>query len=245
MLDVDTPPQPDTRQAAATEQRFAAESDRWDHIYSEHGSWVSRLWDKYTRKNVRERFRRAFEVGEPLAGKSVLDLGCGSGRYLVEAASRGAARVVGVDLAAPMIDEARRLCRSFGFEDRVELRVGDLYELELDGPFDLVIANGVFDYLPDAPRALARMRRLTGGTLVASFPDRAAFRAAPRRLYWRARGLRITLFDENEVLALARAAGFGSAAVERLGPIFLLVARTAPGRAPTTRLSAGDGTVHA
>src|SRR5690242_14472445 len=213
------------RQAARTEERFAAESDRWDAIYSETSSWPARLWDRLTRKNVRERVRRTFEAFGPLDGKSVLDLGCGSGGYLIEAANRGAARVVGVDLAGPMIDVARDLVREHGFGDRVELAVGDLYHLEIPGTFDLVIANGVFDYLPDAPRALERMRRLTGDMLVASFPDRAAFRAGPRSLYWKSRGLTITLFGEDQVLALARAAGFPEARVERIGPIFLLVAR--------------------
>lgn len=242
MLEIEDAETPNARQAARTERRFAAESDRWDGIYSERSSWPARLWDRLTRRNVRERFRRTFEAFGPLEGKSVIDLGCGSGRYLIEAASRGATRVVGVDLASPMIDVAERLARSFSFGDRIELEVGDLYEIELAERFDLVIANGVFDYLPDAPRALARMRRMTGDTLIASFPDRAAFRALPRRLYWRARGLSITLFDERQILALARAAGFTQVAVERIGPIFLLVARGAP---PTSRLSAGNGTVQA
>jgi len=123
-----------------------------------------------------------------------------------------------------MLDIAARLVRECGAADRVELRAGDLYDLRFDERFDLVIANGVFDYLADAPRALRVMREVTGGICVASFPDRAAFRALPRRLFWRARGLRIGFFDEPGILALAREAGFAAARVERIGPIFLLVA---------------------
>jgi SAM-dependent methyltransferase len=224
MIELEDPPKRD-RQAARTEQRFALETDRWDLIYSDHAPWPVRMWDRHARRNVRERFRRTFEIAGPLAGSSVLDLGCGSGRYLVEAARRGASRIIGVDLAAPMIERAARLVRTFDAADRVELRVADLFELELSERFDLVIANGVFDYLADSAGALARMRGLTRGTCVASFPDRAALRALPRRLFWRMRGLEIALFDEPGILAFARVAGFASARVERMGPIFLLVAR--------------------
>jgi len=223
MLELEKPPRAD--QAEQTRRRFERESSRWDRIYSTEASWPLRLWNHHARRNVRERFRRTFEVAGPLDGGSVLDLGCGSGRYLVEAASRGATRIVGVDLAPPMLEIAGRLVQAFGADERIELRAGDLCEIEFAERFDLVIANGVFDYLPDAPRALRVMRRLTGGTCVASFPDRAALRALPRRLFWRARGLRIALFDEPGILALARRAGFNAARVERMGPIFVLVAR--------------------
>src|SRR5262245_12826582 len=101
---LDTPPD---RQVARAERRFAAESDRWDLIYAENPPWLVRAWDRWARKNVRQRFARTFELCGPLAGASVLDVGCGSGRYLVEAAARGATRIVGVDVAGPMIECAR------------------------------------------------------------------------------------------------------------------------------------------
>lgn len=43
----------------------------------------------------------------PLAGKSVLDLGCGYGWHCRYAAGQGAARVLGIDASARMIAEAR------------------------------------------------------------------------------------------------------------------------------------------
>jgi len=211
---------------ARTERRFASESARWDHIYSERAPWYERWWDRWARANVRRRFTRTFELAGPLAGQSVLDVGCGSGRYLVEAATRGATRVLGVDVAAPMVELARELAHQHGVQ--AECRASDLFALTVEEQFDLVIANGLFDYLPDPARALSRLRGWTSGLLVASFPNRSAPRALPRRLYWKARGLDIALFREGEILALARAAGFARVRVERIGPIFLLVATAHP-----------------
>ena len=211
------------------ERRFRAEARRWDEIYSDAGSPWARAWDRWTRDNVRRRFARTFELAGDLTGRSVLDVGCGSGRYLVEALSRGAGRVVGIDLAAEMVETARALVAGRSGADkggnRVELWTGDLMAYEPGARFDLVIANGLFDYLDAPAQALTRIHAWTAGLLVATFPDRRALRALPRTLYWRTKGVRIRLYDEGSIRALASAAGLGAVEIERIGPIYLLAAR--------------------
>lgn len=216
-----------TDKSSGVEHRFRGEARRWWEIYSEGGNPIARYWDQLTRENVRRRFQRTFERAGDLTGKSVLDLGCGPGRYLVEAAQRGARRVVGVDFAPEMIEIARGVVTSAAGASVVELQCSKLETLQLEGTFDLVIENGVFDYLDDAPRGLAQARRLTGGLCIATFPDRNAPRAFPRSLYWRARGIRIHLFDREGVDRLAREAGFKQFEIEKIGPIYLLAARVA------------------
>jgi SAM-dependent methyltransferase len=210
----------------AVRQRFSSEAHRWDEIYGGDGGPVARLWDRATRANVRLRFERTFARAGDLRGRTVLDLGCGSGRYLVEAAHRGAARVVGVDVAPEMIEVARRLTTGATADTRVELVCADFGALALDEAFDLVIANGVYDYLDDARTHLTRARHWTRGLLVATFPDRRAPRALPRSLYWRLRGIRIQLFDPRSIGELANDAGFRDFEIEKIGPIYLLAARS-------------------
>jgi SAM-dependent methyltransferase len=82
----------------------------------------------------------------------------------------GAARYVGIDFSEPMLELAgARLER---FEDRVELLNGDFLDAPLQGPFDVILALGLFDYLPEPHRFTRRMFELGGaGTfVVASFP---------------------------------------------------------------------------
>jgi SAM-dependent methyltransferase len=205
------------------ERRFRAEAQRWDEIYSDAGTPWGRAWDRWTRDNVRRRFARTFERAGDLTGKSVLDVGCGSGRYLVEALARGAGKVVGIDLAAEMVETARTLVGAQS--DRVELWTGDLMAYTPGTRFDLVIANGLFDYLDAPGPALSRIHAWTGGLVVATFPDRRAPRALPRSLYWRTKGVRIRLYDEGSIRALAATAGLGAVEIERIGPIYLLAAR--------------------
>jgi SAM-dependent methyltransferase len=63
-------------------------------------------------------------------GDVVYDLGCGDGRIVVEAAKRGARKAVGVDIDPERIAEARDNVRRAGVEDRVEIREGDLFEMD-------------------------------------------------------------------------------------------------------------------
>jgi len=55
-----------------------------------------------------ERFSVLSQLGE-LSGRSVLDIGCGTGVYSRELMRRGAAKVTGYDVSAGMIDHARRI----------------------------------------------------------------------------------------------------------------------------------------
>jgi SAM-dependent methyltransferase len=206
-------------------RRFRGEATRWDAIYSEDTGWIPALWDRLTRANVRRRFDRTFEVAGDLRGKTVLDLGCGSGRYLIEAVSRGAARAVGVDVAPEMLSVARTLADRTTGSDRIQLLHGDLLALKLSERFDWVIANGLFDYVEDTSLGMRRAAEWSRGGVVATFPDRRAPRALPRRLYWRTRGVHIRLFEPAQVLALAAASGLSESRIERIGPIFLMVGR--------------------
>jgi magnesium-protoporphyrin O-methyltransferase len=60
-----------------------------------------------------------------LSGKTLLDAGCGTGALSIEAAARGA-DVVGIDVAANLVDVARRRARSANTTGCIEFRVGDM-----------------------------------------------------------------------------------------------------------------------
>src|SRR5687768_11907643 len=53
-----------------------------------------------------------------IGGKVVIDFGCGEGLQSVEMAQRGAARVIGVDTYAPVLEKARANAARFGVADR-------------------------------------------------------------------------------------------------------------------------------
>jgi SAM-dependent methyltransferase len=101
-----------------------------------------------------------------VAGRRILDAGCGSGPLFAALHERGAV-VAGIDQSTEMLDRARR---RLGAD--ADLRVADLADpLPFpDAAFDDVVASLVLHYLRDWAPTLAELRRVlkTGGRLIAS-----------------------------------------------------------------------------
>lgn len=92
---------------------------------------------------------------------AVLDLACGTGINLMEAARTlgPCKQLVGVDLAPGMIDEARRKAQAAGVP--ATFQVGDAEHLALpDASFDLVICNSAYHWFPDRQRAVREIARV-------------------------------------------------------------------------------------
>jgi 2-polyprenyl-6-hydroxyphenyl methylase/3-demethylubiquinone-9 3-methyltransferase len=102
-----------------------------------------------------------------VAGRDVLDAGCGPGHYAAWLARRGA-RVVAIDVTPEMVALARTHVAGLA----VELHEADLERpLPLaDQAFDVVLCPLVFDYVRDLGPTLREFRRVAraGATLVFS-----------------------------------------------------------------------------
>jgi ubiquinone/menaquinone biosynthesis C-methylase UbiE len=117
---------------------------------------------------VTERLERAaiLDLAGPLAGRDVLDIGCGDGAYALRAARAGA-RVTGVDRSAAVVEAARRRAADAGVP--LELHVADARTLPLPAErFDVVLAVTVLCFVLDPALAVAEMARVLrpGGVLV-------------------------------------------------------------------------------
>jgi SAM-dependent methyltransferase len=101
-----------------------------------------------------------------VAGRRILDAGCGSGPLFAALRDRGAA-VTGIDKSAGMLEQARRR-----LGDDADLQVAELGSpLPFpDDTFDDVTASLVLHYLEDWGPALAELRRVLkpGGRLIVS-----------------------------------------------------------------------------
>lgn len=85
----------------------------------------------------------------------VLDVACGNGRHAIELTRRGY-EVVGVDLSEAILERGRRAVAEAGVP--VELRQGDMRELDLHGFDAVVILGNSFGYHDDSGNAEALAR---------------------------------------------------------------------------------------
>lgn len=101
----------------------------------------------------------------PLAGKDVLDLGCGYGWHCRYAADQGARTVLGIDLSEKMIAEAKR--RNSG--KSITYRVCGLEAYGYPGErWDCVVSNLVLHYIADLDEVYRNVHRTLrpGGTFL-------------------------------------------------------------------------------
>jgi 16S rRNA G1207 methylase RsmC len=79
-------------------------------------------------------------------GEEVLDLGTGSGVHAVFAAEN-AKRIVATDIYPPAVENAETNAKLHGVEDKIDFRVGDLFEPIKDGEkFDVIFININFPF---------------------------------------------------------------------------------------------------
>jgi ubiquinone/menaquinone biosynthesis C-methylase UbiE len=190
-------------------ERFEREAESFDAIYRLERSPFWRWFNKTFRKAVFERYTLTFVHAGDAQGKAVLDVGCGSGVYSVDFARRGAARVVGVDFSARMLQLARKEAEDHAVANVCQFIQANFLDLQFPQPFDVSIAMGVFDYLPDPSTFLRKMVAATRGKVIASFPGHSPVRGRLRRLRYRlGRKGDVYFYREADVRRLATEAGF-------------------------------------
>jgi ubiquinone/menaquinone biosynthesis C-methylase UbiE len=104
------------------------------------------------------------------SGKSVLDLGCGTGVAARAIARRKgfAGRVTGIDVSPFLITAARRFAAEDGVDNVVEFHAGDSHSLKLgDATFDAAVAHTLISHVGDPLAVLREMARVTkpGGVI--------------------------------------------------------------------------------
>jgi ubiquinone/menaquinone biosynthesis C-methylase UbiE len=147
----------------------------------------------------------------------VLDVGSGTGNLALAIARRAPnARVVGIDPSSAYVAFARSRARP-----GLQFETGGAEALPFNAAsFDCALAQLVFNFIPDAPKALAQMRRVTrpGGVVATVLWDLQSGGMRMLAAFWEAVGSaadaarsseRVTAYTKEEIAALFDEAGFG------------------------------------
>ncbi|MGH9528189.1 MAG: TIGR04290 family methyltransferase [Terriglobales bacterium] len=131
--------------SAATIRRRVDELGEWFHNLDLGG--VSTAPNHFLGDFPANKWRRLAPYLPPgLEGANVLDIGCNAGYYAFALKRRGAARVLGVDVDARYLAQARFAAQVYGLD--IEFRHLSVYQLEeLREQFDFVLFMGLFYHL--------------------------------------------------------------------------------------------------
>lgn len=148
------------------------ESVGFDRLYC-GDTLVSRIpyIGRFVRQGLTDRMEWAITFAGAGEGKTILDLGCGIGRFALEVARRGAV-VFGYDISAQAIEIAKQKARQAGLEDRCFFQEADLTELKFPEA-DTWVDLGCLQYIQDASPVLAKLGKI-----------KRCFSCLPRRGHW-------------------------------------------------------------
>ena len=144
--------------------RFNARAAAYTHPAMEHEAY----FEDQVRRSVPEFWQRM--GGRPeVAGKRVLDLGCGHGAMCLELAGEGA-DVVGVDLNCELVEWAREHVERREVPGSMRFLCEDVRSLSLED-YDFVFSKDTFEHVQDLRGVLIALRNClaSGGQIWAGF----------------------------------------------------------------------------
>lgn len=183
--------------------------DLWAKSYHAEGNPIKETSDNFITKNLPD-----------LRSKSILDAGCGTGKFCAMAAERGASFVKGIDLSPVMIEEAKRNFPTGQFE------CADLSDVRIEArAYDVVICGLVLGHIEEQKKPLTALIDAIkpGGVLVITdfHPEQTANNA--KRTFKDSRSgktfeVRHTLHSLDEYLSLLKNMGIKITSFEE--PLF-------------------------
>lgn len=127
------------------------------------------LWKKFSTANylkeakriIIDRFKNSKFNFPKLKGKTILDLGCGSGRYTIALTLlTGAKKVYGIDLDRESIKRCKKIVNKAGISN-IEFKVADVLDIPFeDNFFDFIFCNGVLHHTLDMKKGMREFYRV-------------------------------------------------------------------------------------
>jgi len=185
-------------------------------------NFAQKLGHRFFRKPyVYRRLNAVIELSGDVGGKRILEVGCGSGRYSVELAKRGAI-VTGLDFSPNMVKVSQRLAQSENVKN-CDFVVADIFEYSPGKKFDVVICSGVFDYMTkeEAQKLIGKLRDLSKDAVVVTYPKLFNIQVPVRKIWLTKRGVPVYFYTKKKMSKIFKDARLKEIREIDIGPLVI------------------------
>ena len=164
---------------------FDRYSDGFNAIYGSRNNVFWNFIDKHFRKTMLLRFQDVIGKCQPGEDKTVLDVGCGPGHYMVALIKKGLGHAHGLDFAPKMIEIAKRHATEAGVVDKCSFEVGDFLKANEDTKYSYVVLMGFMDYIEHPEQVIQKAIHIAREKVMFSFPTSKGFLAWQRKMRYK------------------------------------------------------------
>ncbi len=208
-----------TNQKSESAQYWESHLESWEaSAYFKEGQQKANWWDRlstvFRGDAMYVRMQTALELIKPhIKDKTVLDVGCASGRFSFQMIEAGAKKVYGTDISAEAVAFANQRAKELNLQNQLEFSVTDVVLPNTVLPqVDFVTALGVIEYF-DAKDMAVFLANLKTKYILLDFPDYGRKKEFPtwmlRQVYIRVNRLPgVYLYSLDEFAKIAEPFGF-------------------------------------
>jgi SAM-dependent methyltransferase len=203
---------------------FSGYAKDFDSIYGdgEPRNLFNRIMDKFFRQAMYERYQRTINFLNSSNIKTVLDVGCGSGRYAIDL-SKGGMKITGVDLAQEMLDIAESSSAKLGFNN--EFILGSYLDVSIANKKDAAILMGFFDYIDKPVDIFLKLKNDTNNFILASFPKSGGILAYQRKIRYNMRNCQLFYYSADSIDKIMLDSGITDYEIQDNDREFFLIAK--------------------
>ncbi len=184
-------------------------SKGFSSIYNEDDkprSTFDKFIDKFFRRAVFLRFKKTLEFTSNENIKSILDLGCGPGHYVIEFLKQKK-DVTALDIAPLMIELTEKRVANLNFDSEFKTITGDYMDIKFDKKYDAICAMGFFDYIKDPVTVIKKLISDCNKEIYISIPDPYGILGLQRRVRYWLKNCPLYLYSYERIIDVLKDAG--------------------------------------
>lgn len=202
---------------------FSVYAEDFDSIYGDGKprNIFNRIMDKLFRAAMYERYKRTISFLNSHEVKTVLDVGCGSGRYAIDLSKNGM-MITGVDLAQEMLDIAELNSQKLDFKNT--FIQGSYLDIKIEEKHDAAILMGLFDYISNPEELFLKLKKDTSKYILASFPKPGGILGWQRKVRYNMRNCQLFYYSKESLEKLMSLSGITNYEIQDNDREYFLIA---------------------